>query len=88
MQTSSTAHLPQPAFYRMKDVIRITSLSRPTLYRRIAAGRFPQPVRLGGRACGWTSDALDAWIRTPTGTRHRPLNKIPSTHSLPPLSPP
>ncbi len=67
MQTNSTAHLPRPAFYRMKDVIRITSLSRPTLYRRIAAGRFPQPVRLGGRACGWTSDALDAWIQNPDG---------------------
>ncbi|WP_397474206.1 hypothetical protein [Pusillimonas sp.] len=36
MQTTHTAQLPRPAFYRMKDVIRITSLSRPTLYRRIA----------------------------------------------------
>ncbi len=67
MQTNRTAHLPRPAFYRMKDVIRITSLSRPTLYRRMAAGRFPQPIRLGGRACGWTSDALDAWIQNPDG---------------------
>ncbi len=57
----------QPAFYRMKDVIRITSLSRPTLYRRIAAGRFPAPVKLGGRASGWTAQSLHAWIENPTG---------------------
>ncbi|PWF23342.1 helix-turn-helix transcriptional regulator [Corticimicrobacter populi] len=57
----------QPAFYRMKDVIRITALSRPTLYRRIAAGRFPPPVKLGGRASGWTANALQAWIDNPSG---------------------
>ncbi|UTM01029.1 AlpA family transcriptional regulator [Alcaligenes sp. NLF5-7] len=67
MPTDTTPHLPKPAFYRMKEVIRITSLSRPTLYRRIAAGRFPAPVKLGGRACGWTSEALDAWIEDPDG---------------------
>ena len=56
-----------PAFYRMADVLRITALSRATLYRRIADGRFPQPVHLGGRACGWTPDALQAWIKDPQG---------------------
>lgn len=29
-----------PAFFRMRGVVRITALSRPTLYRRIAARRF------------------------------------------------
>ncbi len=56
---------PHPAFYRMRDVLRITALSRPTLYRRIAARRFPPPVHLGGRACGWSAPALQAWIRNP-----------------------
>ena len=44
----------------MADVIRITALSRTTLYRRIAEGKFPPPVHLGGRACGWTPTALQA----------------------------
>lgn len=56
-----------PAFLRIRDVLRITSLSRPTLYRRIAARRFPAPVHLGGRACGWSSSALQAWINDPEG---------------------
>ncbi|WP_338404896.1 helix-turn-helix transcriptional regulator [Achromobacter xylosoxidans] len=56
---------PAPAFYRLADVVRITALSRATIYRRIAEGRFPRPVHLGGRACGWTPAALQAWIDNP-----------------------
>lgn len=56
-----------PAFFRMADVIRITALSRATLYRRIAEGKFPPPIHLGGRACGWTPAALQAWIDDPEG---------------------
>ena len=58
---------PLPVYYRMRDVLRITGLSRPTLYRRIAARRFPPPVHLGGRACGWHSLALQSWISDPEG---------------------
>ncbi|MBL8256005.1 MAG: AlpA family phage regulatory protein [Pseudoxanthomonas mexicana] len=56
-----------PAFYRMADLVRITGLSRATLYRRIDEGRFPPPVHLGGRACGWRASALQAWIDDPEG---------------------
>jgi predicted DNA-binding transcriptional regulator AlpA len=54
-----------PAFYRIRDVIRMTALTRATLYRRIAAGRFPPPVHLGGRVCAWQRTALQAWIDDP-----------------------
>lgn len=30
-----------PAFYRLRDVIRICALSRSTVYRRMAEGRVP-----------------------------------------------
>jgi predicted DNA-binding transcriptional regulator AlpA len=63
---------PGPAFFRIHDVLRITGLSRPTLYRRIAASRFPAPVHLGGRACGWRYAALQEWIADPTGYRSPP----------------
>jgi predicted DNA-binding transcriptional regulator AlpA len=56
-----------PAFFRMADVIRITALSRATLYRRIAGGKFPPPVHLGGRACGWPRAALQRWVEDPEG---------------------
>lgn len=54
-----------PAFYRIRDVIRMTALTRATLYRRISAGRFPPPVHLGGRVCAWPRTALQAWIADP-----------------------
>jgi len=54
-----------PAFYRIRDVVRITALTRATLYRRIKAGRFPAPVHLGGRVCAWSRAALQAWIADP-----------------------
>ena len=57
--------VPAPAFFRVRDVLRITGLSRPTLYRRISARRFPAPVHLGGRACGWSCAALQEWIADP-----------------------
>lgn len=58
-----------PAFYRLHDVMRICALSRSTIYRRIAEGRFPAPVRLGGRASAWPSEALQTWINDPEGYR-------------------
>jgi predicted DNA-binding transcriptional regulator AlpA len=58
-----------PAFFRLRDVLRITSLSRPTLYRRIASHRFPAPVHLGGRASGWTFASIQNWIADPEGYR-------------------
>lgn len=64
-----TVGRPLPAFLRIRDVLRITALSRPTLYRRIAARRFPPPVHLGGRACGWRSTAVQTWISDPDGYR-------------------
>ena len=71
------AALSTPAFLRIKDVMRITALSRPTLYRRIAAQRFPRPVHLGGRACGWASSDLAAWIRDPEGYRAPDTLNVP-----------
>jgi prophage regulatory protein len=58
-----------PAFYRLRDVMRISALSRSTIYRRISEGRFPRPVHLGGRASAWPSAELQAWIDDPEGYR-------------------
>ena len=68
-RAAHTAFPAAPAFYRIADVIRITALSRATIYRRISEGRFPRPVNLGGRACGWRPAALNEWIGNPQGYR-------------------
>jgi excisionase family DNA binding protein len=58
------------AFLPMKIVIQLTSLSRATIYRRVAAGRFPAPINLGGRRVAFSRDELDRWIANPV-TYHR-----------------
>jgi prophage regulatory protein len=47
---------------RLPAVKTRTGLSRSTIYQRIAEGRFPEPVSLGGRAVGWIDIEVDAWI--------------------------
>lgn len=49
-------------FMRLTEVIKNTGLGRSSIYKRIAEGEFPKPVPLGGRAVGWVSDEVEAWI--------------------------
>lgn len=50
------------ALLRLPQVKARTGLSRSTLYREIASGRFPAPVRLGERASAWVASEVDAYI--------------------------
>lgn len=67
--TANALQSVEPAFYRIADIIRITALSRSSIYRRIAIGDFPAQVSLGGRAKGWRREALQTWIDDPVGFR-------------------
>ncbi|WP_246171506.1 helix-turn-helix transcriptional regulator [Sphingobium limneticum] len=46
----------------MPEVLDRAGISRPTLYRMISAGKFPQPVKIGERATGWINREIDAWV--------------------------
>lgn len=50
--------------FRLKDVCETYGLSRSTVYRLVAAGKFPKPLKIGISAVGWDADALDAWFDT------------------------
>lgn len=58
---SPTASEVVVMFLRVRAVIRVTGLSRSTLYRLIADGQFPRPVRLGPRAVAWRRSDVEAW---------------------------
>ena len=48
---------------RLPAVLDITGLKRSTLYKRVAGGNFPRPIRLGPRAVGWIRHEVDEWLR-------------------------
>jgi prophage regulatory protein len=48
-------------FARIDTVVRVTGLCRATIYRLIAADKFPAQVRLGTRAVGWRWSDLERW---------------------------
>jgi prophage regulatory protein len=47
---------------RLPQVKLRTGLSRSELYRRIAAGTFPAPIKIGERASAWSSAEVERWI--------------------------
>lgn len=47
---------------RRPEVQRTTGLSRSSLYRLIAEGRFPASIRLSEKSVAWLASEVDAWI--------------------------
>lgn len=47
---------------RLPSVKARTGLSRSEIYRRIATGTFPAPVKLGERASAWNAAEVDGFI--------------------------
>ncbi|MCD9126677.1 helix-turn-helix transcriptional regulator [Luteimonas fraxinea] len=51
------------ALERATVVIARTGISRSELYRKIALGQFPAPIKLGQRSSAWIVEEVDSWIR-------------------------
>jgi len=49
---------------KIKAVMKVTCLARPTIYKYISKGSFPKPVSLGGRAVAWVAEEIDEWIES------------------------
>ena len=50
---------------RIDEVVQTLQISRTTLWRRVRAGQFPPPLRLGGagsRAIGWRRTDIERWV--------------------------
>ena len=59
-----------PLLVRMPTVMRLTGLGRSTIYRMVAARKFPSPVRLGARAVAWRQSDLDEWSESRPAVTH------------------
>lgn len=47
---------------RMDAVTYLTSLGRSTIYSRIAAGQFPNALRIHGNCVAWRESEINDWI--------------------------
>lgn len=54
---------------RLEDVVNIVFYSRSSIYRLMDEGKFPKPVRIGGRSVFWVQseiiDFMQNWINQP-----------------------
>lgn len=49
---------------RKGAVLERTALSNTSLYRLIAKGEFPKPIKLGPRAVAWVEGDIQKWIES------------------------
>lgn len=64
---AASAALPQ--LIRLRAVSARIGLSRSSIYRLMAAGKFPKPVTIGLRTIAFRSDDLEAWLAGRTAAR-------------------
>ena len=55
---------PIRALLRRKQVEALTGLSRSSIYALMAKKDFPPAIPLTARAVAWTSESIDAWIKS------------------------
>lgn len=46
----------------IRDVQRETTLSRTSIYRKVADRSFPPPVKIGASRIAWKSSDIVAWL--------------------------
>ena len=63
----------------IKDVVRLTSLSRAHIYLLISEGKFPAPAKIGRRSI-WHGQEVAAWIEARFAARPTALPSSPAAH--------
>lgn len=54
--------LPHTGFVRESRLLVFLPFSHSTLWRRVRAKTFPEPVRISGRITAWRVEDIRAWI--------------------------
>lgn len=75
MTTANTQHPAGLTLERLTSVKARTSLSSSEIYRRIALGEFPAPLKIGTRASAWSSAEIDEWIASRIAARDREASR-------------
>ena len=62
VDTSGVAPKPKLSVLKLAEVKARTKLSGSSIYRLMALGEFPQPLKLGDAAAAWVESEIDAWL--------------------------
>ena len=54
--------LPETGFLRQPQVLAFVPISKSTLWRRVQARTFPEPVKLSERVTVWRAEDIRRWI--------------------------
>ena len=49
---------------RLRDVIKMTSLTRTTIYNYMSEGKFPKNIHLGPKISVWIEREIQEWINS------------------------
>lgn len=58
----SSANPASRRLLTMREVVVHTTFSRPSVYRLLAMGDFPTPVKIGRHRIAFYADEIDHWI--------------------------
>ena len=50
-----------PRFLRISEVLDRISVTRPTIYRWVAAGEFPKQISIGANSVVWLESDVTKW---------------------------
>ena len=69
LDAASSAVLPDTGFLRQSQVLRFVPISKSTLWRRVRARTFPEPVKLSERVTVWRAEDIRRWIQLQGSTQ-------------------
>jgi predicted DNA-binding transcriptional regulator AlpA len=55
--------VPATGYVRMRQLVEIVPLSRPTIWRWVKLRKFPMPVRIDNKVTVWRLEDIHAWMR-------------------------
>ena len=58
-------------FLRKPEVLRISGLSKSTIYSLIECGQFPRPVKIGPNVSAWVQSEISSWVKSRISARDK-----------------
>lgn len=53
-------------FMRIKEVVKVVSVSKSTIWLWVKEKKFPEPIKLSPRCTVWRSEAVEAFMDSQT----------------------